>query len=56
MKEIMTELSPGKGQSDREAFEAALWATGFMGTSAVTTGIQRGESGEAIGHTEVISW
>jgi hypothetical protein len=60
MKEIITALSPGKGQSELEAFEAAQWSTALMGEPAFrgepATGIQRGETGEAIGHREVISW
>lgn len=54
--DISAELSPSEGQSPVEAFEASLWATAFMGEAEPVTRIHRGETGEAIGHTEVLSW
>ena len=53
--EMVTMITPAKGQSDRDAFEAAVWATTMIPV-AVSTGIQRGPSGEAIGHRTVTSW
>jgi hypothetical protein len=52
---MVTMMTPAKGQADRDAFEAAMWATAMI-PSPVSAGIQRGPAGEAIGHQAVTSW
>jgi hypothetical protein len=53
--EMVTMISPANGQSDRDAFEAAMWATAFIPV-AENIHVQRGPAGEAIGHRAVTSW
>ena len=55
--EMVTMITPAKGQSDRDAFEAAMWATAFMPAPGnISIHVQRGPSGEAIGHQAVVTW